>query len=225
MENYLDSASGRIFNLVSESISGNNHFNYCDSIADLWILYLQENREIMVYLELLYVFFKIGLLGFGGGYAMISLIQFEVVDSFHWLTLQEFADILAISQMTPGPISINTATYVGYEVAGITGSVVATIALCLPSVMLMVLVMLFLFKNKENHWVQSLLKGLKPVMGGLILAAALLLMNKENFVDAGWGANNFSVIICAVSFIALYFFKINPMILITLAGICGAIIY
>ena len=156
---------------------------------------------------------------------MISLIQFEVVDSFHWLTLQEFADILAISQMTPGPISINTATYVGYEVAGITGSVVATIALCLPSVMLMVLVMLFLFKNKENHWVQSLLKGLKPVMGGLILAAALLLMNKENFVDAGWGANNFSVIICAVSFIALYFFKINPMILITLAGICGAIIY
>ena len=112
MENYLDSASGRIFNLVSESISCNNHFDYCGSIADLWIFYLQKNREIMVYLELLYVFFKIGLLGFGGGYAMISLIQFEVVDSFHWLTLQEFADILAISQMTPGPISINKILFI-----------------------------------------------------------------------------------------------------------------
>lgn len=179
----------------------------------------------MVYLNLLFVFFKIGLLGFGGGYAMISLIQFEVVDSFHWLTLQEFADILAISQMTPGPISINTATYVGYEVGGIVGSVVATIALCLPSVILMVLVMMFLFKNKENYWVQLLLKGLKPIMGGLILAAALLLMNKENFVDAGLGENNISIIICVITFIALYFFKVNPMILISLAGICGAIIY
>lgn len=179
----------------------------------------------MVYLELLYIFFKIGLMGFGGGYAMISLIQFEVVDSFNWLTLQEFADILAISQMTPGPISINTATYVGYEVAGISGAIVSTCALCLPSVILMIFVILFLFKNKENHWVQSLLKGLKPVMGGLILAAALLLMNKENFVDFGCGENNISVIICIITFIALYFFKVNPMILITIAGIAGAIIY
>ena len=99
MENYLDSTFSRIFNLVSESISGYNHSNYCDSIADLWILHLQKNREIMVYLELLYVFFKIGLLGFGGGYAMISLIQFEVVDNFHWLTL--FAPI-----QHPSPIVI-----------------------------------------------------------------------------------------------------------------------
>lgn len=179
----------------------------------------------MVYLQLLYVFFKIGLLGFGGGYAMISLIQFEIVDSYQWLSFQEFADVLAISQMTPGPISINTATYVGYEVAGVSGAIVATAALCLPSVLLMILVMLFLFKNKENHWVQALLKGLKPVMGGLILAAALLLMNKENFVDAGWGENNISIIICVISFIALYFFKINPMLLITVAGVAGAIFY
>ena len=84
----------------------------------------------MVLLKLFYVFFKIGMLGFGGGYAMLSLIQFEVVDHYAWATLGEFSDMLAISQMTPGPVSINTATYVGYAVAGLPGAVVATIALC-----------------------------------------------------------------------------------------------
>ena len=225
MENGMATSFSCRSNMVFYNLTCYNYRYIRSWISDLWRLHIKKIKEIMVYLELLYVFFKIGLMGFGGGYAMISLIQFEVVDSFNWLTLQEFADILAISQMTPGPISINTATYVGYEVAGISGAIVSTCALCLPSVILMIFVILFLFKNKENHWVQSLLKGLKPVMGGLILAAALLLMNKENFVDFGWGENNISVIICIITFIALYFFKVNPMILITIAGIAGAIIY
>ena len=177
----------------------------------------------MVYLQLLYVFFKIGLLGFGGGYAMLSLIQFEVVDHFNWMTITEFSDMLAISQMTPGPVSINTATYVGYSVAGVLGAIVATVSLCLPSVFLMYLVIRFLFKNKDNRYVQYIMSGLRPVLGGLILAAALMLMNKENFSDFGWGEHNLSVIIFVVSFVALHFFKVNPMWLIAGSALLGVL--
>lgn len=177
----------------------------------------------MVYLQLLYVFFKIGLLGFGGGYAMLSLIQFEVVDHFNWMTISEFSDMLAISQMTPGPVSINTATYVGYSVAGVPGAIVATVSLCLPSVFLMYLVIRFLFKNKDNRYVQYIMSGLRPVLGGLILAAALMLMNKENFSDFGWGEHNLSVIIFVVSFVALHFFKVNPMWLIAGSALLGVL--
>lgn len=177
----------------------------------------------MVYLQLLYVFFKIGLLGFGGGYAMLSLIQFEVVDHFNWMTITEFSDMLAISQMTPGPVSINTATYVGYSVAGVPGAIVATVSLCLPSVFLMYLVIRFLFKNKDNRYVQYIMSGLRPVLGGLILAAALMLMNKENFSDFGWGEHNLSVIIFVVSFVALQFFKVNPMWLIAGSALLGVL--
>jgi len=175
----------------------------------------------MVYLELIYVFFKIGLFGFGGGYAMISLIQFEVVDHFNWMTMQEFADILAISQVTPGPISINTATYVGFNTAGILGATVATLALCLPSVILMLFAIRFLFANIENRYVQYVFSGLRPAIVGLIFTAALLLMNVENFPDVGIGQNNLSIIICAATFIASYFYKVNPVLLIILAGACG----
>jgi len=175
----------------------------------------------MVYLQLIYVFFKIGLFGFGGGYAMISLIQFEVVDHFNWMTMQEFADILAISQITPGPISINSATYVGFNVAGIMGATVATLALCLPSVILMIFAIRFLFANIENRYVQYVFSGLRPAIAGLIFTAALLLMNTENFPDAGIEKNNFSIIICAATFIASYFYRVNPVLLIILAGGCG----
>ena len=88
----------------------------------------------MIYWQLLGVYLKIGIFGFGGGYAMLSLIQYEVVDKYHWLTLQEFTDVVAISQMTPGPIGINSATYIGYTATGsVWGSVIATFAVCLPS--------------------------------------------------------------------------------------------
>ena len=175
----------------------------------------------MIYLELIYAFFKIGLFGFVGGYAMISLIQFEVVDHFEWMTIQEFADILAISQITPGPISINIATYVGFTSAGILGAAVATLALCLPSVILMLFAIRFLFANIHNHYVQSVFGGLRPAIVGLIFTAALLLMNTENFSDVGIGENNFSIIVCAATFIASYFYKVNPVLLIVLAGACG----
>lgn len=179
---------------------------------------------MMAFLQLFYVFFKIGLVGFGGGYAMLSLIQFEVVDHFGWMTVTQFSDMLAISQMTPGPVSINTATYVGYEVAGLPGAVVSTFALCLPSILMMYFVMRFMLKNKENRYMQYILSGLRPVLGGLILAAALLLVNRESFVDFGWGERNISVIIFVATFVALYFYKVNAMWLILIAGAVGVLV-
>lgn len=179
----------------------------------------------MTILQLIYVFFKIGLLGFGGGYAMLSMIQFECVEHFSWLTIQEFSDIIAISQMTPGPISINIATYVGYSVYGFLGATTATISLCLPSIILMYFVIRILMKNKDNHYVKAVISGLRYVLSGLILAAALLLINKESFFDFGWGEYNISTIIFISSFIALYFFKVNPMWVLCCSGILGCIIF
>lgn len=179
---------------------------------------------MMVYLQLIWVFFKIGALGFGGGYAMVSLIQTEVVNEHAWMTVTEYSDVLAISQMTPGPISINTATYVGYMVAGVPGAILSTISLCFPSILLMILVVKYLLRNKENKYVQYIMSGLRPVLGGLILAAALLLMNKENFCDFGMDGRNISVIIFVVSFVALHFFKVNPMWLIVVAGAIGGLV-
>lgn len=194
--------------------------------------------EFLILLGKLFVtFFKIGAFGFGGGYGMISMIQFDVVDSRKWMSSTEFADILAVSQMTPGPISINCATYVGYTAshslastseisnllsptcAGIIGSCFATFALCLPTIIMMVGVVLWLFKNKDNKFVKYALSSLKPVVVGLIFSAGVLMMNGENFID--W----ISVVICASVFVATYFFKLNPIYLIIFCGAFGYIYY
>lgn len=182
---------------------------------------------MMLYLSLFLTYLKIGLFGFGGGYAMLSLIQHETVEVVHWgcsepwLTQSQFTDIVAISQMTPGPIGINSATYIGYTVTGsVWGSVVATIAVCLPSFLLVLLVSRFLLRHKDNPIIKSIFKGLRPVVVGLIAAAALLLMNCENFTDT-----TFSIAIAAVSFAIAYFTRIHPIFIIILAGVAGYIIY
>lgn len=179
----------------------------------------------MIYLKLFFVFFKVGLFGFGGGYAMLSLIQNEIVEKNQWITTQDFADMVAVSQMTPGPISINLATYVGYSTAGLIGAIISTLSLCLPSIILMYFIIKFLFKNKNNLYVNNILKHLKPAVAGLIFAAALLLMNRHNFCDFGTDQNNISLIICAVSFAAIYFFKTNPIIAILVSGFVGWLVF
>ena len=130
----------------------------------------------MIYLQLLYSYLKIGFFGFGGGYAMLSLIQNEVVVQNQWMTNAEFTDIVAISQMTPGPIAINSATYIGYTVAGFWGSVVATTAVCLPALTLMILITRFFLHLRDNRYVKGAIAGMKPIVVGMIGAAALLLM-------------------------------------------------
>ncbi|MEG0795647.1 MAG: chromate transporter [Odoribacter sp.] len=174
----------------------------------------------MIYWQLLGVYLKIGLFGFGGGYAMLSLIQFEVVDKYHWLTSQQFTDIVAISQMTPGPIGINSATYIGYTATGsVWGSVVATLAVCLPSFLLVLLISYFFAKFRKNRYVEAAFTGLRPMTVGLIGAAALLLMNGENFID--WR----SVLIFVAAFVVTWRYKWHPILTICVAGMAGFVIY
>ena len=174
----------------------------------------------MIYLQLFWTYIKIGLFGFGGGYAMLSLIQYEVVEKHAWLSSSEFADIVAISQVTPGPIGINSATYIGYTVTGnIWGSVVATIAIMLPSFFLVLFVAGMYSKFKKNKYVEDVFAGLRPVVIGLILSAALLLMNKENFIDYK------SIVIFISAFVLTKYLKVHPILMITLAGISGLFLY
>ncbi len=173
----------------------------------------------MIYLQLFLSFFQIGLFGFGGGYAMLSLLQAEIVTRHEWLTASEFADIVAISQMTPGPISINSATYIGYHTSGsVLGAAVATFALCLPSLILMFFASLFYTRLKNNPYVSTTIRSLRPVVVGMILSAALLLMTKENFIDYR------SYLIFALALLAIIK-KANPLLVLTLAGFAGYLLF
>lgn len=174
----------------------------------------------MIYLQLFYTFFIIGLFTFGGGYAMLSLIQNEVVVNHAWVTAQQFTDMVAISQMTPGPIGINSATYVGYAVTGnIFGSIVATFAVTLPSFIIILSICRIYARFKESNIFASLMKTLRPVVIGMIGAAAGILVTKDNFID--WT----SWILFVGAFIASQWLKMNPILVIILGGVIGYVIY
>ena len=178
---------------------------------------------IATLLQLVWSYLKIGFFGFGGGYAMLSLIHSEVVVRNEWLTNGEFSDIIAISQMTPGPIALNSATYIGYEVAGVLGSVVATTAVCIPALTLMMLLTRFFLKLHNNRYVQSVVLAMRPVVVGMIMSAALLLVfphsdDGRSFID-GWSWLIFALALLGSAK------KINPILLILLSGIAGVIIY
>lgn len=174
---------------------------------------------MMIYLQLLLSYLKIGFFGFGGGYAMISLIYNEVVVQNQWLTATELADVVAISQMTPGPIAINCATYVGYTVTGnVWGSLLATIAVCLPSLTLMMLATRFYLRLKGNRHFEGTIEGMMPMMIGLILSSALMLFNESTFID--WK----SWIIFGGCFVASIK-KVNPILLILLSAVAGIALY
>ena len=189
----------------------------------------------MLFLHLFYTFFKIGLFGFGGGYAMLSMIQGEVVTRYGWLTPQEFTDIVAISQMTPGPIGINSATYVGYSTIaeqygtsmGVLGSRVATFAVVLPSFILMLTISKFFLKYQKHPAVEAVFSGLRPAVVGLLASAALVLMNTENFSSPQEDMYSFiiSIIIFLAAFIGTRKYKVNPILMIIVCGIAGLILY
>lgn len=174
----------------------------------------------MIYLKLFLVYFKIGLFGFGGGYAILSLIQHEVVEVHNWVTTEEFTDILAISQMTPGPVGINSATYIGYQVTGsVWGAIVATLATVLPSFIIVILIARFFFAFRDNKWIKGAFNGIRPAAVGMIASAALMLMNGTNFID--W----VSITICLASFVLMYFVKVHPIWIIVISGFAGCVIY
>lgn len=177
----------------------------------------------MIYLQLFISYLKIGFFGFGGGYAMLSLIHNEVVLQNAWLTNEEFTNIVAISQMTPGPIAINSATYVGYTVAGFWGSVVATVSVCLPALTLMILITKFFLRLKDNLYMKCTIAFMRPVVMGMILSGAMLLLFPSSqegaiFID-GWSWVLFGVALVAS------LKKANPIMLIILSAVAGIAIY
>ena len=182
--------------------------------------------SLAILLVLFFVFFKIGLFSFGGGYAILPLIQADVVDLHKWVNVQQFTDIVAISQVTPGPISLNAATYVGYLIGNKTGfwdafimGTVATLGLILPSVIIMTIFSKFYLKFQYNKYMDNAFAGLKIVVVGLILAAAIMLIDKKNFID--W--KSAAIFIISVALVLKW--KVNPILLTVIAAIAGIMIY
>ena len=187
-------------------------------------------------MRLFWTFLKIGMFGFGGGYAMISMIQGEVVSRYGWLTTGQFTDIVAVSQSTPGPIGINSATYVGYSSVvnagfspywGILGSFIATFAVVLPSFILMLAISKFFMKYKDSAAIGHALMGLRPAVVGLLAAASLLLMNEENFSTPQANPWQFwiSVGLFAFAFIGQQVYRMNPIHLLLMCGLAGIILF
>lgn len=190
---------------------------------------------ITLLLQLFWTFFLIGLFGFGGGYAMISMIQGEVVEHHHWMTTGQFTDIVAVSQSTPGPIGINSATYVGYTAMvnagyapawGILGSLLTTLAVVLPSFALMLFVSKFLMKHRSHPSVEHVFAGLRPAVIGLIAAAMLLLMNSENFSTMSDNPWRFwlSIMLFVFAFVAQKVYRLGAILVILLCGTAGIIL-
>ena len=170
----------------------------------------------MIYARLFYTFFKIGLFNFGGGYAMISFIQNEIVFKHGWLSTAQFTDIVAVSQVTPGPVGINMATYTGYLASGdVWGAAVATLAVCLPSFLLMLFLGKYLLKNQHAPRVQGVFAALRPAVVGLIATAALVLCNAENFVDIK------SIFFFLIAFLLVWTRKAGPIAVLLLSALAG----
>lgn len=172
--------------------------------------------EILV--QLFMTFFKIGAFSFGGGYAMLPLLEEEVIRNHAWMTSSEFIDIFAISEMTPGPIAVNAATFLGFRVGGVIGSAVATFAVILPSFIVISLIFASLSKFKSSKYVAWIFEGIRPIVIGLILAAGITVA-KSSFVDIK------SVIIALVLFYVVSFKDLNPIFAIIIGGVLGVMLY
>ncbi len=175
----------------------------------------------MILLKLLFLFFRIGLFSFGGGYAMLPLI-YQGASELTGMTTEEFSRLVALSQVTPGPVAINAATYVGYQCAGVAGAAAATLGVVLPSVLLVFIVSHFLVKFKENLAFQSILAGIRPATVGLLGSAVVFLAQGSIFT--GMQVNLLPVVFFLAVLLAAGKFKMDPILLTILAGAAGAVI-
>ena len=182
----------------------------------------------MIFIELFLIFFLIGAFTIGGGYAMLTLIENQVVHIHQWITSEQFTDIVAISQMSPGPIGINSATYIGYSVVQemglspfmcILGSLTATFAVVLPSFMIVLWICVLYKKFRNNRQFSTVLSLLRPVTIGMIAAAAIILITPHNFIDT------YSWILFIGAFLLSMLPKIGPIEIIVASGIVGYLIY
>lgn len=184
----------------------------------------------MIYLKLFWSFFKIGMFSIGGGMAAMPLIQNQVVDLHHWLTLKEFTDLITISEMTPGPIAINSATFIGIRIAGLFGAIIATLGCVLPSCIIISILAWVYFNYKELNVLKGVLSGLRSAVVALIASAGLSI-----FILTVWGENSISIKPESINFISLLLFasslfilrkqKPNPMYIMLGTGIIGGLIY
>lgn len=171
----------------------------------------------MIILQLYLAFMKMGFFSIGGGYVMLSLIEEEIIGTHGWLTLTEFVDILAISEMTPGPIAINSATFIGYRIAGFWGSAFATAGVITPSIILVLLAATLLKRFYQNHWVQAAFSGLRPAVIGLIAGAAIFI-TRTSLVDLP------SFLIALAAFALLILTRLHPIFVLALSALAGIIL-
>lgn len=186
----------------------------------------------MEFLELFIVFAQVGLLSIGGGYAAIPIIRQLVVGQFQWLTEVEFMNLVTIAEMTPGPITLNAATFVGQHIAGLGGAIVATLSSILPSIIIVSILTLLYVKFKNLSVLQGVLKQLRPVIIALIASAFVSM-----FIKAVWGGNWQQIDIKATNIVAIVVFafslfalrfkyiKANPILILVLSGAVGAVMY
>lgn len=174
--------------------------------------------------ELFWTFFKLGFVSFGGGYAMLPVIEHEAL-SHHWMTAEQYTEAITLAGMAPGPIAMNSAVYVGYTASGLIGSIAASLGVILPSAIIMLLIATIFYRVYDNQWVQSALDGMKPAVIALIAYAAVN-MAMHSGLTAKWTLSSFiPVAIFACALIALMKLKFHPIAVILLSGIAGIVIY
>lgn len=187
----------------------------------------------MIYLDIFISFFQIGLFSIGGGYAALPLIENQVMEVHKWLNIAEFADLLTISQMTPGPIAINASTFVGTKVAGLPGAIIATIGCVTPSCIIVLILSYFYFKYKNISFIQGVLKGLRPAVVSLIASAGLSILMLTILKTEGTSLLNvklsdinfISIIMVVISVYILRRYKTDPIKVMMGTGILGVLIY
>lgn len=184
----------------------------------------------MIYLKLFWSFFQIGLFSFGGGYAALPLIQDQVVTGHHWLSMKEFADVITISQMTPGPIAINSASFVGVKIGGVFGAIAATFGCVLPSLIIVLCLAFFYYRYRNLSTVQGVLNGLRPAVVAMIAAAGFALVELAIWTTGKFNLDVSTIDISAVIlFIAGLFvlrkWKVNPILIMLVCGLIGGIFY
>lgn len=184
----------------------------------------------MIYLELLWSFFQIGLFSIGGGYAAMPLIQNQVVDIHPWLTIAQFADIMTIAEMTPGPIAINSATFVGIQVAGLPGAIIATIGCVMPSCIIVMTLAYIYYRFRGLTIVQGILAGLRPAVIAMIASAGISLI-----ILSFYGQRSLPTDLSSIRYVSVFIFvigllilrkwKVNPIYVMTGAGVAGILLY
>ena len=176
-----------------------------------------------LFIDLFIRFFKIGIFTFGGGYASLPLIQQEIIDKAQWLTTGEFSDVITISQMTPGPIAINAATFVGTKVAGVPGAIVATAGVVTPSVLIVLGLSILYYKYKDLSVVKRLLLALRPAIAAFIAASGVLIVKQAMMPEQSMDI--VAVIGTLIGLVLLHKQKITPIQLMLVMGAMGLVVY